>query len=290
MIAKDFEFYRPTDISEVLALLGKDLGDIRVLAGGMSLVPAMNLGLVRPDTVISLNHVESLSFVKQLTGQLMLGALVRHRFLETDLRVRAACPLLNEAAGLIADVQVRHRGTIGGSLVHADPSANYAPVMLVLGAKFRLASVAGERWVEAGAFFKGALETALAPGELLSEVDLPVQAKEQSSAYYRLARVHGAFAIANGAAVVNDGISARVSVGGATAKPIIVEERLGDHVSSLEQLLDRVGDAVYEACEDPIEDLFGSAEYRRSMARVVARRALGEAFQRREESEKRARP
>jgi len=281
MISQEFQFYRPTEFSEVLSLLGQDLGDVRVLAGGMTLVPAMNLGIARPDVVVSLNHVKSLDAIV-VDGQcLRLGTLVRHRQIETDGRIRAACPLLNEAAGLIADVQVRHRGSVGGSLAHADPAANYIPAMLALGARFRLASRAGERWLHAGDFFKGALETDLKPGEVLAEITVPVQTATQSSAYYRLARLHGSFAIVNAAAVVDGDAEATVVVGGATAKPIVVEERIGALVGNAAKLVERIGDAVHAACREPIDDLYGTPEYRRSMARVAARRALAEALRRR---------
>jgi CO/xanthine dehydrogenase FAD-binding subunit len=286
MIAKDFQFYRPTQLSEALDLLGQDLGDVKVLAGGMSLVPAMNLGIVRPDAVISLNHVSSLDPVVHDRDQLRLGALVRHRRIETDRQIRAACPLLAEAAGLIADVQVRHRGTVGGSLVHADPAANYVPVMVALAARFRLMSRTGERWVDARNFFRGLLETDVEPEEILTDIVVPAQTTSQSSAYYRLARVHGNFAIVNAAAVVAHNAWARVVVGGATAKPIVVEERFGDYGGSSVQLIDHLGDAVYAACSEALEDLQGSAEYRRSMARVIARRTVAEALRRYDASRK----
>jgi CO/xanthine dehydrogenase FAD-binding subunit len=282
MIAKQFQFYRPTELSQVLALLGQDLGDVKLLAGGMSLVPAMNLGLARPDAVVSLNHVPSLDAVSVDGEHLSLGALVRHQRIETDRQIRAACPLLAEAAGLIADVQVRHRGTVGGSLVHADPAANYVPVMVALAARFRLVSQAGERWADAKIFFRGLLETDLQPGEILAGVVVPVQSPNQSSAYYRLARVHGNFAIVNAAALVDHDAWSRVVIGGATAKPIIVEERFENRSST--QLIDHLGNAVYAACDEPLEDMHASAEYRRSMARVVARRVVAEALRRRDAS------
>jgi CO/xanthine dehydrogenase FAD-binding subunit len=284
MIAKEFQFYRPTELSQALALLGQDLGDVKLLAGGMSLVPAMNLGLVRPDAVVSLNHVPSLDTVFVNGEHLTLGALVRHWRIETDGQIRIACPLLSEAAALIADVQVRHRGTVGGSLVHADPAANYVPVMVALAARFRLISRGGERWADARTFFHGMLETDVQPGEILAGVVVPVQSPNQSSAYYHLARVHGNFAIANAAAIVDHDAWARVAIGGATAKPVVVEERFSDCGRSSTQLIERLGDAVYEACKDALEDLYGSAEYRRSMACVIARRALAEALRRRDAS------
>jgi CO/xanthine dehydrogenase FAD-binding subunit len=288
MIGKDFQFYRPTELSEALALLHQDLGDVKVLAGGMSLVPAMNLGLIRPDAVVSLNHVPSLDTVLADSERLRLGALVRHRRIETDEQIRAACPLLAGAAGLIADVQVRHRGTVGGSLVHADPAANYVPVMIALAARFKLVSRTGERWVDAKGFFRGLLETDMEPGEILAEVDVPVQTANQSSAYYRLARVHGNFAIANAAAVVDHDAWARVVVGGATATPVVVEERSNNRGGLSTRLVEQLGDAAYEACSEALEDLHGSAEYRRSMARVIAQRAVAEALRRRDASGKEA--
>lgn len=281
MISQEFQFYRPTELSEALSLLEQDLGDVRLLAGGMTLVPAMNLGVARPEIVVSLNHVKSLEAIVVEDGCLRLGALVRHRQIETDGRVRAACPLLSEAASLIADVQVRHRGSVGGSLAHADPAANYIPAMLALGARFRLVSRAGDRWVAATDFIKGALETDLKPGELLAEVEVPMQAASQSSAYYRLARLHGSFAIANAAAVVNGDAEARVVVGAASAKPIVVEERIVAIAANAE-IVERLGDAAYAACREPIDDLYGTPEYRRSMARVAAKRAVGEALRRRD--------
>lgn len=282
MISQEFQFHRPTQLSEVLSLLEKDLGDVRLLAGGMTLVPAMNLGVARPDVIVSLNHVKSLDAIVTEERCLRLGPLVRHRRIETDDRIRVACPLLSEAAGLIADVQVRHRGSVGGSLAHADPSANYIPAMLALGARFRLTSHTSERWVPAGEFFRGALETDIQPGELLAEISVPVRTAAQSSAYYRLARIHGSFAIANAAAVVDDYVAARVVVGGASARPIVVEERTGDVIENAAKLIERIGDAVHAACREPIDDLYGTPDYRRSMARVAARRAVAEALRRRD--------
>lgn len=282
MISQEFQFYRPTELGEVFSLLQQDLGDVRMLAGGMSLVPAMNLGIARPDAVVSLNHVQSLDAVVVEDGYLRLGALVRHRQIETDGRISTACPLLSEAAGLIADVQVRHRGSVGGSLAHADPAANYIPAMLALGARLKVANHAGERWVSARDFIRGPLETELNDGELLTEIAVPVQTAIQSSAYYRLARLHGSFAMANAAAVVDDDVEVRVVVGGATTKPVVVEEHMGTLVGiDTGKLIERIGEAVHAACRETIDDLHGSPEYRRSMAMVAAKRAVAEALRRR---------
>ncbi len=281
MIAKEFEFHRPTEISEALALLGQAGGEVKVLAGGMSLVPAMNLGIVQPDAIVSLNHVQMLDAFVDDGERLSFGALVRHRRVETDAGIRAACPLLSEAAALIADVQIRHRGTIGGSIAHADPAANYVPVMVALDARFRLASYGGERWVDARHFFQGLMQTSLEPSEILIEIVIPRRLAGRGFAYCRHARIDGNFAIANAAAIVDENARARIVVGATTAKPIVVEDRIPEGPTFV-RFVDRIGDAVHAACTEPLEDLNGTAVYRRSMARVVARRAVTEALRRRE--------
>lgn len=281
MIAHEFNFFRPTELSDALSLLGTDTGDVRLLAGGMTLLPAMNLGIARADVIVSLNHITSLNSIVLDTNSLRLGALVRHRRVETDDQIRGVCPLLTETAGLIADVQVRHRGTIGGSLAHADPSANYIPTMIALGASFKLVSKSGERWVSAADFIKGALETDIRPDEILAEVSVPLQKKGESFAYYRLARTHGSFAIANAAAVLDEKGLIKVVVAGTTPRPILVEQHLNINDGDLSNLIEQIGEAARSACHEPIEDLFGGPEYRRSMAGVAAKRVVSEALRRR---------
>lgn len=280
MIAQEFEFFRPTELSEALSLLAQDSGDVRLLAGGMTLLPAMNLGIARADVVVSLNHIESLGAVVVDAESLRLGALVRHRVVEIDEKIRSVCPLLAETASLIADVQVRHRGTLGGSLAHADPSANYVPAMIALDASIKLVSKIGERWVLAEDFIKGALETDIRSGEILAEVSVPLQKKTQSSAYYRLARTHGSFAIANAAAVLDDEGSIKVVVAGTTPRPIVVELGAETAGGDSSKLIEQIGEAAIAACHEPIDDLFGGPEYRRSMAGVAARRVVSEVLRR----------
>ena len=173
MLAKEFEFHAPEEVDAALDLLGNGGGIVKVLAGGMSLVPAMNLGLVRPDTVLSLNHVRGLDHVEDRGDTVAFGAMVRHERIAGDPLIRSAFPLLAAAAEVIGDVQIRHRGTLGGSLAHADPAADYLPVMTVLGATMRLRSREGERAVPARDFFVDIMLTDLAPDELLVEVEVP---------------------------------------------------------------------------------------------------------------------
>jgi carbon-monoxide dehydrogenase medium subunit len=272
MLAKEFAFHAPEDVETALGLLGSG-GIVKVLAGGMSLVPAMNLGLVRPDAIVSLNRVQGLSSIEDDGAAVRLGAMVSHERLATDPLIRAALPPLATAASLIGDVQIRHRGTLGGSLSHADPAADYLPVMLALGATFTLRGPQGERDVPAREFFVDIMLTDLRREELLVEVQMPKVREGAGSAYVRLARVEGSFAIVNAAAVVNGGRPV-IAIGGATGSPVLVEPDADVAGGVSEGALEEIGNAAYEATEDAYGDLNASAEYRRELARVYARRAV----------------
>jgi aerobic carbon-monoxide dehydrogenase medium subunit len=267
VISGELEFHRPTSVSEAVELLGQGAEEGKVLAGGMSLVPAMNLGISRPTSVISLNHVSGLDYVEEEAHALRIGSMVRHARVESDSLIRRFCPLLGDAASLIGDVQVRNRGTIGGSVAHADPAADYLPVLVALGATCRAVGSAGERTIPARDFFRGVMETALAPDEVLVEIEAPKVPDGAGSAYLRLARLEGSFPIACAAAVVADGGGPVVAVGGATPAPVLVEAELA-----------RVEEAAYEACATAFGDLSATAEYRRAMAGLYARRAVAAAL------------
>ena len=273
MLAKEFEFHAPEELDAALGVLGNGGGIVKVLAGGMSLVPAMNLGLVRPDTVLSLNHVRGLDQVENRGDSIAIGAMVRHDRIAADPEIGSAFPLLATAARAIGDVQIRHRGTFGGSLAHADPAADYLPVMTVLGATLRLRSSDGERIVPAGEFFVDIMLTDLGRDELLVEVEVPKQPDSARSAYVRLARVEGSFAIVNAAAVVDEG-KAAIAIGGATGAPVLIEPDVDLSGGLSEEALEEIGDSAYEATDEAFGDLNSSAEYRRELARVFARRAV----------------
>ena len=266
MISQEFEFHAPSTVAEAVELLAANAEDGKVLAGGMSLVPAMNLGIARPTAVISLNRVSELDYVRDDSDVLRIGAMTRHARIETDQAIVDAFPLLARAASVIGDVQVRNRGTIGGSVAHADPAADYLPVMLALGASFKVASSSGERKIAARDFFQGVMATALAPYELLVEIELRKLPAGTGTSYLRLARLEGSFPLANAAAVV-DGGPAVVAVGGTTAAPFLVQ------VESPEAL-DAVEEAAREAAGGAFDDLAATAEYRRTMAGLYARRAV----------------
>lgn len=272
MLPSDFQFFSPTELPEALALLDEHAENgAKVLAGGMSMVPAINLGLLRPTALVSLNHLNGLDAIEVEVDALQLGALVRHERIATDPLIAEHVPFLSDAARLIADVQVRNRGTIGGSIVHADPSADYLPVLCALDATVTLASSSGERIVNVRDFVVDVMLTALAANEILVSLQAPKVPAGAGSAYVRLARVEGSFALANAAAIVA-GKTATVAVCGAVPVPVVFEADAND--------LDAVGDAAWEACTDAYEDLNGTADYRRAMARLYAIRAVEQARRR----------
>ena len=273
MISKHFAFEAPRELKHALALIGQHGAAAEILAGGMSLVPMMTLGLIQPDVVISLNHLPGLDSIRDEDGAIVIGALARHYTIESHPSVAQRFPVLREAARLVGDVQVRHRGTLGGSLAHADPAANYPPVMLVLGAEVRLQSEGGERSVPAGEFFRGLLQTAREPNELLTEVRIPYLPDGAGSAYVEFHRVEGNSAIVNAAAVVERGGTAgRVAIGGVGPAAVLLD--LGPHLTGglTSDALRAVREAVIALSEDAFGDLNADVEYRRSLAQVMAER------------------
>lgn len=281
MRATPFAFHMPHSLEEGLDLLDQHGEDVKLLAGGMSLVPMLTLGLARPSVVVSLNHVDGLDYVEDAGDSLRLGAMVRHKRILTDPLLRKYCPVLSSAASHVGDVQVRHRGSLGGSVAHADPAADYLPVLYALDATVKVASVRGERRVEMRDFIVESLQTVLEPNEALVEVQVPKVKTGIGWGYERFAKVEGSFAIINAAALTN-GSEAVVAVGAAKASPIILTVPHG----SREDMVSSIGDAAYEAAAGAYSDLTGSDEYRRAMARVYVRLALEAALARSTAGEK----
>jgi carbon-monoxide dehydrogenase medium subunit len=237
----------------------------------MSMVPAVNLGLLRPACVVSLNHVSGLDSIDDSGDELRIGALVRHARIASDPAIRQHAPALAAAASVIGDVQVRNRGTIGGSVAHADPAADYLPVLVAFGATIVAQGPQGTREVAARGFFLGVMATALGADEIVTEVRVPKLAPGAGSGYARLARVEGSFAIANAAAVV-DATRCVIGIGGAVPAPVMADFELDSEPD--DAVLIRVAEVARAACEDAYDDLSGSAGYRRAMAGVYARRAV----------------
>jgi carbon-monoxide dehydrogenase medium subunit len=273
VITAEIAFHRPASLADALELLARHRDDAKLLGGGMSLVPTMTLGLARPEILVSLNHVPELREIHEDGDQLRIGATVRHvDLLENPLVARHA-PLLAETARHVGDVQVRNRGTVGGSVAHADPAADYLPALVALDASVIATSQRGERVIPAREFFVDVMATAIEPDELISEVRVPKQGAARG-AYRRLARVEGSFAIVNAAAVVRPGGGSTVAIGGIAGSPIVVDASAAVGASLSPAALAQFDDAVRAACSEPFEDLNGDAEYRREMAVVHARRAL----------------
>lgn len=252
--------------------------DVTVLAGGMSLLPMMNLGIVQPDVVMSLNHITDLATVS-LDDELRIGAMVRHHEVMTHPLIIAHAPMLSAAAGAIGDVQVRNRGTIGGSLCHADPAGDYSPVAVVAQADIELTDAKGTRRMRADEFLIDLMFTAREPDELVTTIHIPPQPSGAGSAFVRFARVEGSFAIVNAAAVVGPGFeSVRVAIGGVGPTPVVVDASDAFSDGPRPDAFESLTAQAFDAAEYASSDIHSDAEYRRHMAGVFARRAVQQAI------------
>ncbi|MDH5760686.1 MAG: xanthine dehydrogenase family protein subunit M [Gemmatimonadota bacterium] len=290
-----FEYVVARSVEETLAGLAEHADDVKVLAGGQSLIPAMNFRLAQPAVLVDVNGVDELDFVRVEGGELRIGAVTRQRTVERSEEVRRLAPLLHEAIPSIAHPQIRNRGTVGGSLVHADPSAELPSVMVALGARMRIRGPAGERWVAADDFFVGLLETAVGSDELLLEVAVPEAAAGAGHAFLELQRRHGDYAMAGvAAAVALDGsgrcAGARIALLSVGDGPVLAAGAAGvltGETPSAELFAAAARAAAHDDI-DPPGDIQASAPYRRHLVEVLVRRALTLAFQRADASGARA--
>lgn len=257
MICPGFELRRASSVEEAVQFLTEVGEEAKLLAGGQSLIPLMKLRLAAPAVVVDLGRVEGLSYMREADGGLASGELTRHAEVERSEIVRARCPILAEAAGEVGDPQVRNRGTIGGSLAHADPHGDLPAVAVILGADVVAVGPGGERTIPAREFFQGYLTTALEPTEVVTEIRVPAA---ERSAYVKFNRRAQDWALVGCAAVVKDG-SETVAWTGVAPAPVLAE---GDWRAAAERL-------------EPAGDLSGSAEYKRHLAAVLAERALARA-------------
>jgi carbon-monoxide dehydrogenase medium subunit len=283
-----FKYYAPTTVEEALAHLAEYGYDAKALAGGQSLIPMLNFRLAQPAVLVDLNNVSELFYIHpDEDGGLRLGAMTRQRQVEYDALVAERAPLVHEVLPQIAYPAIRTRGTFGGSLAHADPSAELVAVNIALNARFRLRSQAGERWVPADEFFVGLFTTVLEPDELLVEVALPAMPPRSGGAFLQITRRHHDFCIA--------GVAVQVTLNdkGQCEQARLVFLSAGDGpvnaCQAAEMLVgqaptpEAIGAAAEKAASDEIDpgsDIHASAEYRRHLARVLARRALTQAFDR----------
>lgn len=278
-----FDYHAPASVDEAIALLERYGGDAKVLAGGQSLVPLLNFRLSRPAALIDLNRIAALAYVRPHDGELRLGAMTRQRTIEFSPLVAERVPLLTEATRWVGHLPIRSRGTIGGSLAHADPSAEYPAVLAALDGSIAARGPKGERVVRAGELFQSYLTTSLAPEEILVEVRLPAMPAGAGYAFEELARRHGDFALVGIAAVIarqgDRCTMARLAASGTGPVPV----RLRDAEQILER--DGLGEAAIEAAArraselvEPDADIHASADYRKHLTGVLTGRAIRRAL------------
>jgi carbon-monoxide dehydrogenase medium subunit len=273
MIPAPFDYEVAETVDQARELLGSR-DDAKVLAGGHSLLPLLRLRAVRPALLVDIGRIDGLSYVRDVGSQLAMGALTRHHDVATSPLVQEHNPLVSYAAGLIGDPQVRHRGTIGGSLAHGDPASDLPAVMLALGAEIDIAGAGGVRTVAAADFFRGVFETAVASDELVTEVRVPKLSGEHIWSYVKFRRRAQDWATVGVAAVArrNGGISepaiALVSMGATPLRARAAEAAWSAGADP---------GAVADEGTDPPSDTNGSSDFRRHLARVLVRRAVEQA-------------
>ena len=279
MIPAQFDYEVATGVDHALELLGSD-ADAKLLAGGHSLIPALRLRIARPSKLVDIGRLSELVYVRDAGEQLAIGALTRHKAVRDDPLLQEHCPIVSTTAGTIGDPQVRHRGTIGGSLAHGDPASDLPAVMLALGAELVVRDATGERVVPAAEFFSGVFETAAtAPGTMLVEIRVPKLGDATGWSYVKYRRRAQDWATVGAAAVV------RQENGSAAAATVALANMAGTPVRALKTEAALVGgsslaEAAAVAADGlmPSSDTAASGEFRSHLARVLPRRALAEAM------------
>jgi carbon-monoxide dehydrogenase medium subunit len=280
-----FEYHRPSSAAEAVELLA-ELEEARPLAGGQSLIPMLALRLARFEHLVDIGRIEEMTGVERRDGSLWVGAATTQATIERHSLVAEATPLLARATAHIGHLQIRSRGTLGGSLAHADPAAEYPAVALALGARLEARSVRGRRSIAAEEFFAGLWETALDDGELLTGVSFPVWSGRCGFAVEEMARRHGDFALAGAAVAVeldSEDRVARCGIGliglGSSALRAVAAERAmsGCAVTGLDT--EAIGEMAVTDLDAVPSDVHGSSDYRRRIGAVVVARALGSALQ-----------
>ncbi len=283
-----FEYYAPTTVEEALSHLAEHGYDAKVLAGGQSLIPMMNFRLVQPSVLVDLNNIPELAYINpDENGGLRLGTMTRHHQVETDSLVEKRAPLIHATMPKIAYPQIRNRGTFGGSISHADPSAELVSVSVALEGSFRLRSQRGERWVPANEFFLGLFTTVLEPDELLVEAALPPMPARSGWSLMEVARRPHDFALIGVAAVVTldaKGLcdQARMVFLSAGDVPMVAHKaaELLKGQAPTPEVINETAEVAASEDIDPSSDIHATAEFRRHLANVLCRRALEQAFQR----------
>jgi carbon-monoxide dehydrogenase medium subunit len=284
MIAAQFDYARANSLEEALNLLAQT-EDAKILAGGHSLIPAMKLRLTQPPLLVDIARIKDLAYIREEDGQIRIGAATTHYQIESSVLLKNICPLLPECASHIGDVQVRNRGTIGGSVAHADPAGDWPAAIVALNAELVAVSKNGDRVIKADDFFVDLLTTALEPGEILREIRINKSSGRTAQAYAKMHHPASGFAVVGVAANLSlntDGSCQRANIGitGVSAKEYratAVEAALNGAALNAQN----ISNASAHAADgiDANGDLFASADYRRHLAAVYTRRALEAAME-----------
>jgi carbon-monoxide dehydrogenase medium subunit len=281
-----FEYHAPRTLEEALSLKREHGDDGKALAGGQSLIPAMNFRVAQPSLLIDLNKLEDLRGIRKENGELRIGAMTRQSTAEHDDLVAKHSPLLHEAIPNIAHSQIRNRGTIGGSLAHADPASELPVVALALGARFRAQNSDSERWLDVGDFFAGMFYVGLEPDELLVEIAFPEMAPNTGWAFMEIARRSGDYAMAGLAALLTmDGDKIEeaklvyLNVGDGPVEAVQAQESLQGATPDATAFAEAAALASQEDI-DPYGNVHASPEYQRHLVNVLTQRALAKALER----------
>ncbi|WP_370017031.1 xanthine dehydrogenase family protein subunit M [Peribacillus sp. B2I2] len=281
-----FNYLRPSSMEEAVHYLSEYGEDAKVLSGGQSLIPLLNMRLSTPKYLIDIGRAEGLSYIKEDGESLVIGALTKHTEIEKSELVKGKCPLLSEAIRWVGHEQIRNRGTVGGSIAHGDPSAELPCVLTALRGGIVIVDVNGEEIVSPEDFFLTYMLTSLQPDQLVKEIRFPSIKPTSGSAFVEVARRHGDFGLVEVAAVVDiceDGrfSDVKLAIGGVNSVPTLLEdvERLLVGKEPTEEIFNEAGDLTMELVE-PESDLHGTAEYRRELSGTMVIRALKQATDR----------
>jgi carbon-monoxide dehydrogenase medium subunit len=280
MKPSQFEYYAPETLDEVVSLLGQYGDEAKILAGGQSLIPLLALRLAAPSVVIDINRVSSLDYIHDNGDDVRVGALARHRAIEKHDDINRRCPMITDAIALVGHVAIRNRGTVVGSMAHADPASEWPAIALALDAEIDAVGPHGTRTIPAESFFLSFLTTVLEPDEIATEIRFKVPSGRVGSSFVELARRHGDFAVAGAGGLVDlgddgsirDARVVLIGVGG-TALRIEDAESALKGGAPVRETFENASQAVVEGI-DPTGDVHGSADFRRSIAGVLTRRAL----------------
>lgn len=277
MIPSAFDYKRAGSVDEALQLLSAS-DNVKLLAGGHSLLPAMKLNLNNPDQLVDISELDELIYVKEEEGMICIGACTTHQEIVSSSIITAKLPVMAEAGSMIGDMQVRNKGTIGGSLAHADPAADWPAVLLVCDAEILLKSAAENRTVSAAEFFTGLYATVLREDELIVEIRIPIPASDARSAYVKFMQPASRFAIV-GCAVMTSGNGTfedvRMAFTGVAASAFR-DHTVESNINGKPRSRESIAEAAEKAAEsvDVLGDHFASGNYRKNMAKVYAKRAL----------------